>query len=226
MSWPGGSLAPGRASCREVAEVVALVTAGAPRWTDPLTAALREIEAAAAAAFPENIFWDTELLAASLVRTGESEGAAALAELARRIAGLQALYGESTVIRFRYVHDFLYGFDWAKWIRRGPEGRADVGPFERPFVQHMEQRARELCQLIAEDDRTYPSLPEGQVRNPFPFSREPADEALLLRDLAGRGLVPVEAWDPRAAPRWDRPYADLRIDRARALGLAHEAQGT
>lgn len=226
MTWPGQSLAPGRASCRALAEVVALVTADAPRWAGPLTEALREIEAAAAAAFPDNLFWDAELLAASLVRTGEAEGAPALAELARRIAGLQALYGHSTVIRFRYVHDFLYGYDWAKWIQRGPADRAAVGPFERPFVRHMEQRARELCQLIAEDDRTYPSLPEGQVRNPFPFSREPADEALLLRDLAGRGLIPVEAWDPRAAPRWDRPYADLRVERARALGLAHEAFGT
>lgn len=226
MSWPGRSLEPGRDRGRTVDEVVARVTADAPRWAGLLTDALREIEAAAAAAFPDNIFWDVELLGASLVRAGEAEGAAALGELARRIAGLQALYGQSTVIRFRYVHDFLYGYDWAKWIRREPAGRAGVGPFERPFVQHMEQRARELCQLIADDDRTYPSLPEGQIRNPFAFSREPADEARLLADLAARGEVPVPAWDPRAAPRWDRPYAELRIERAGALGLLREAQET
>lgn len=223
---PGVTLAPGRAAGRDLDEVVALVTHEAPRWAAPLRDALAAIEQSAAAAFPDNIFWDAELLAASLVRTGESDGPAALAELAHRIAGLHATYGRSTAIRFRYVHDFLYGFDWAKWIQRGPATRADVGPFERPFVEHMEQRAGELLCLIAEDDRTYPTLPEGQVRNPFPFSREPADEALLLRDLAARGLVPVEAWDPAAAPRWDRPYADLRIERARALGLAHESHET
>ncbi len=226
MIAPGRSLAPGRAASRDADEVVALVTRDAPRWAAPLRDALAEIESAAAAAFPDNIFWDAELLAASLVRTGEAEGAAALAALARQIAALHAAYGRSTAIRFRYVHDFLYGFDWAKWIRRDPAERADVGPFERPFVEHMEQRADELLRLIAEDDRTYPTLPEGQVRNPFPFSREPADEALLLRDLAARGLVPVEAWDPDAAPRWDRPWAEIRVERARALGIAHESQET
>lgn len=220
MSWPGRSLAPGRARSRTVDEVVALVDAG--EWAAPLTAALREITGAAMAAFPDNIFWDVEFLAVSLVRSGQAEGAPAIAELAGRIAALQALYGQSTTIRFRYVHDFLYGFDWAKWVQREPEGRALVGPFERSFLVHMEQRARELCELIDADDTKYPSLPEGQVRNPFPFSREPADEALLLRDLAAAGLVPVEAWDPAATPVWDRPYADLRVARAQALGVMLE----
>lgn len=215
MSWPGQSLAPGRTESRPVEAVVALV-AGARPEASVLTAALREIEVAAAAAFPGNIFWDLELLAASLLGAGPGETSAR----ARQIAGLQALYGQNTVIRFRYVHDFLYGYDWAKWVQREPATRAGVGPFAPAFIDHQERRARELELLIAEDDERYPSLPEGQVRNPFPFSREPADEALLLRDLAAARLVPVEAWDPAAAPRWDRPFADLRAERARALGLA------
>lgn len=214
MSWPGLSLAPGCTTCRGVDEVVALVAAGSPAAAE-LTAALREIEAAAAAAFPGNIFWDCELLAAELLRAGPGE----IAAQARQIADLQALYGHNTVIRFRYVHDFLYGYDWAKWVQREPGARADTGPFAPAFIDHQERRARELEQLIAADDAHYPSLPEGQVRNPFPFSREPEAEVLLLRDLAAGGLLPVEAWDAAARPRWDRPYADLRVERAAALGL-------
>jgi hypothetical protein len=214
MSWPGRSLAPGRRHSRSADEVAAQVAGGAPAAAE-LTATLREIEAAAAAAFPGNIFWDTELLAAELLRAGPGE----IAAQGRRIAGLQALYGHNTAIRFRYVHDFLYGYDWAKWIQREPEERAGVGPFAPAFIDHQERRARELEQLIAADDAVYPSLPEGQVRNPFPFSREPEAEALLLADLAAGGLLPVEAWDPAASPRWDRPYADLRVERAAALGL-------
>lgn len=215
MSWPGRSLAPGREASRAVEEVVALVRAEGAAAAE-LTAALREIEEAAAAAFPDNIFWDLELLAAALLTAGPGETRAQ----GRRIAGLQACYGHNTVIRFRYVHDFLYGYDWAKWVQREPGERADVGPFAPAFIDHQERRAHELEQLIAVDDAVYPTLPEGQVRNPFPFSREPAAEALLLGELAASGLVPVAAWDPTAAPRWDRPFADLRVERARALGLA------
>lgn len=218
MGWPGQSLAPGRTRSRSVEEVVALVAAESASATE-LTATLREIEAAAAAAFPNNLFWDLELLAATLLRAGPGE----ITAQGRRIAGLQVLYGQSTAIRFRYVHDFLYGYDWAKWIQREPATRAGVGPFAPAFIDHQERRARELEQLIAADDARYPSLPEGQVRNPFPFSREPEAEDQLLRDLAAAHLLPVEAWDPAATPRWDRPFADLRVERARALGLALEA---
>lgn len=217
MSWPGQSLAPGCTRCRSVDEVVALVAGGSPAEAE-LAAVLREIEAASAAAFPGNIFWDLELLAAELLAAGSGE----IAAQGRRIAGLQALYGHNTVIRFRYVHDFLYGYDWAKWVQREPDERAGVGPFAPAFIDHQERRARELEQLIAADDAHYPTLPEGQVRNPFPFSREPEAEALLLRDLAAGGLLPVEAWDAAARPRWDRPYADLRVERAAALGLLLE----
>lgn len=213
MSWPGLSLSPAGGRSRPVEAVVAAVAPAGP-LADALTAGLRQIEAAAKAAFPDNLFWDVEFLAASLVRAG-----AEMTALARRIAGLQALYGQQTVIRFRYVHDFLYGYDWAKWVQRDAAGRQAVGPFAPAFIAHQERRARELERLIAADDEVYPSLPEGQVRNPFPFSREPDAEALLLRDLAARRLLPVEAWDPGARPEWDRPFADLRVERARALGL-------
>ena len=58
---------------------------------------------------------------------------------------------------------------------------------------------------------------ESQLR--FGFSREPEDELRLFRDLAARGLLPVEAWRLETAPTWDRPFTDLRAERARVLGL-------
>lgn len=220
MKWAQRSLAPGRDLSRSPAEVAALLGPRVSGLRAAVRSALAEIEVAVEAAFPANIFWDLESTAASLVRAGEGGGERALVALGRRLAALQALYGQGTTIRFRYVHDFVYGFDWAKWVRREPEARAGVGPLDEPFLEHMERRAGELRRLIEEDDDTYPRLPEGQARNPFGFSREPEAESLLMRDLAGRGLVPVEAWELEARPVWDRPYADLRAERARELGLA------
>lgn len=222
--WAPRSLAPGREASLPARAVVEQVAAAddPPALVDALAQALREVSLAAASAFPENLFWDAELLAASLLRAGRADGPACVAELGGRVARLQVLYGRGTAINFRYVHDFLYGYDWAKWISRDPPARADAGPFDREFLIHMDRRAHELLALIAENDERYPTLPEGQIRNPFPFSREPPAEALLLQDLAARGLVPVEAWDQDAAPRWDRPWADLRAERAQALGLGCE----
>ncbi len=221
LRWTQRSLAPGRGLSRSPVEVAALLGTSALRAA--VTSALLEIAAAVDAAFPGNIFWDLESTAATLVRAGEGGGERALVALGRRLAALQGLYGQATTIRFRYVHDFVYGFDWAKWVRREPTARAGVGPLDEPFLDHMERRAEELRRLIEDDDDTYPRLPAGQARNPFGFSREPAAECLLMQDLAGHGLIPVEAWDLEARPQWDRPYADLRAERARELGLPTRA---
>ncbi|MCA9707587.1 MAG: aldo/keto reductase [Myxococcales bacterium] len=137
-----------------------------------------------------------------------------------QIAALQDLFGQGTAIRFRYVHDFVYGFDWAKWVARDPAARASVGPFEPPFLAFMLERGHQLLQLIADGrDRKYPPLPDDRPRNPFGFSREPEAEIALHQSLAADGLLPVEAWRVDAQPRWDRPYAELRRQRALALGL-------
>jgi hypothetical protein len=67
---------------------------------------------------------------------------------------------------------------------------------------------------------TYPTLRDERPRNPFPFSREPDAELALHRALAASGEIPVEAWRADARPQWRRDYAELRIARARELGLA------
>ncbi|HJL28119.1 MAG TPA: hypothetical protein RMG45_33080, partial [Polyangiaceae bacterium LLY-WYZ-15_(1-7)] len=171
-------------------------------------------------AFPGNLFWDFDALAAATAaaaREGDAERAAA--EVTARtalIASLQQLFGRRTAIHFRYVHDFMYGFDWAKWVRREPEARRAVGPFEPAFLEYMWRRGHELLALIANDDEKYPKLATGHPRNPFGFSREPEEEERLFRDLAARDLIPVRAWERHPAPVWDRPYQEARAERAAA----------
>ncbi len=176
--------------------------------------------------FPENLFWDFDFLAAAVLREAVAAAArdASAAALVRarfeQIVRLHEIYGRHTPIRFRYVHDFTYGYDWAKWVRRGEPARARVGPFEGPFLGHMERRGGELLELIAGDDQTYPTLTDSRPRNPFGFSREPGPEALLHGELARLGQLPIEAWRVDAQPDPRPDYTAIRADRALALGLA------
>ncbi|MEM1417603.1 MAG: ferrochelatase, partial [Myxococcota bacterium] len=117
-------------------------------------------------------------------------------------------------------HDFLYAFDWSKWVREAPEERAAIGPFDRPFLERMVTRGRELVALIEARDLKYGPIPAGVDRNPFSFSRTPVDEARLWKDLAAVDGLPAKAWDPDAIPEWERDFYALREARARALGLA------
>ena len=169
-------------------------------------------------AFPRNLLWDLDRLVARQAEL-QREGADAEA-LLLRIAKLQHLFGERGPIRFRYVHDFVYGFDWARWVAKAPAERAAVGPYDPPFVERMHRRAGELVGAIATGtDATYPPLPDGRIRNPFGFSREPDDEIALHRALAAAGALPVEAWRIDAVARWDVDFEALRRDQAPARGL-------
>lgn len=169
-------------------------------------------------AFPENLFWDLDRLAASLLSAGSDP--AAITEHAARLVRVQHVFGRHTPVAFRYVHDFSYGFDWAKWVAKDPAARGTAPPFATVFVEAMIARGHELHALIAEgSDAKYPPLPGGEARNPFGFSREPPAEARLMRHLAEHDLLPVRAWDDAHVPRWDRPYAALRRQAAHALGV-------
>lgn len=170
--------------------------------------------------FPENIFWDLDHLAAALLRaTRLPDGETRVARLAERIVDLHRSFGRHSPIRFRYAHDFVYGFDWARWVARDAEGRATIAPFDVSFLAHMRERGREIAQAIRHGHARYPALPEGAWRNPFEFSREPEHEIALHRDLAARDAIPVAAWRANAAPNWRAESTSLRVERARALGL-------
>ncbi len=177
-------------------------------------------------AFPGNLLWDLDHLVVSVLRNARSSPTPTqtASTAFSRIATLQDLFGGHTTIRFRYVHDFVYGFDWAKWVGRAPQTRAGIGPFDSIFIEAMLTRGDELLQAIEEgDDARYPPLPPDRPRNAFGFSREPDAELALMRHLAGADLLPVRAWEADARPRWDRPYARLRNEAARQLALYGEA---
>lgn len=172
--------------------------------------------------FPDNVLWDLDHLAASVLRDASDDPSAAAERVQTAFAEvleLHALFGCGSPIRFRYVHDFAYGFDWAKWVRRDAAARSGVGPFDLAFLRSLRQRGHELLALIEQDDEVYPRLRTRGARNPFAFSREPEEELSLYRDLAAQGLIPVRAWTFDEPPVWDRSFAEEREARARALGL-------
>ena len=202
------------------------------RLSAPLAVGLCALARAQLEAFPANLFWDFDLIAAAIVAEARalapSAAIACVEDRFARMTRLQALYGRETTINFSYVHDFVYGFDWAKWVAREPSLHADVpGPFSLRFLVYMERRGHELLALIAADDREYPSLPDDQVRNPFAFSREPEAEVRLHRELARRDLIPVPGWRGDYGccdwtRRWRVPFRDRRDAVAAELGLLLE----
>jgi hypothetical protein len=182
---------------------------------------LAKVGAAQVESFPDNLFWDFDAFAASVYAQAEraDDPILLLDEVCGIACRLMALFGALSPIRFRYVHDFMYGFDWARWVARDPDGRAAVGPYDMPFLRYVFRRGHELVDLIHVDDAKYGRLEDGEHRNPFGFSREPDGERLLFEDLARRDLVPVPAWESTGRAMWDRPFAELREARAKALGL-------
>lgn len=217
---PRLSLAPGRA---RATSLESLVDDLGEDLEGPVREALAQglvaIAQAQLRSFPENLLWDLDALAASLAESGRAGGVGGLRQAAKRMVDLEDLFGGHTTINFRYAHDFLYGFDWAKWVARDPRGRGRIGPFDGPFLEALFARGRELLSLIDQDDQKYPRLPSGVRRNPFPFSREPEDELRLHRSLAAARLLPVESWSKEARPDWNRAYIQLREREAARLGL-------
>ncbi len=167
--------------------------------------------------FPQNIYWDFDYLAGVFWRAPSIVG---MGETGEKIVQLQALFGVHSPIRFCYVHDFTYGYDWARWVRKAPQARQNYSPYDRVFLDYMLQRGQEILAAIAANDPIYPQLDPAQYRNRFAFSRAPADETRLLTDLARSNTIPIQAWRFDAVPEWRLPYADLRCRRARELGIA------
>lgn len=221
---PLRSLAPGRPRAHTLVEILEQPLATAPPelaqvFADGTAAFVR----AQLDAFPDNLLWDLDLPLSIWWRTAVAAddpigSARLLLELATE---LQHLFGRETVLGFRYTHDFVYGFDWAKWVARDPTARASVGPFDLAFLEAMRTRAHELFAIVgAGGDEQYPAVAQASGRNPFPFSREPAAELAIHRALAAAGQIPVPAWRTEADVDWSRPWARLREQVAARLGHA------
>ncbi|WP_437590165.1 ferrochelatase [Sorangium sp. So ce1000] len=178
---------------------------------------LGEVICAVADNFPDNIFWDLDYLACCLWQAGS---APAIGDFARRVVSLCLGFGNKSKLRFRYAHDFLYGYDWARWVMRKPDERAGVGPFDVAFFDYLDGRQRALVELVASNDRKYSQLNGREYRNPFSFIREPHEESQLHCLLAQVDLIPLKAWRLDGERRWDLPFTDLRAKLADRLGLS------
>lgn len=217
------SLAPSRSCPASLCELAdAVLPADAP--ASHVEAFGRCLYGAASAQlrhFPRTLFWDFDYFASSLWDdAGNSDDPESYLRRAQALLErLYGLFGEPGPIRFRYAHDFMYGFDWAKWVKRRRRERAGIGPFHRAFLEYVVERGEQLLALIEADDATYPRLREARFRNPFRFARSPEQELALYRDLAARDLLPIKGWQRDECARWDRPYEQLRMSRARALGI-------
>lgn len=216
----GLTLDPNRSIATPLTELVPSLADS--RQAPHLAATALAVAEAQLEAFPENLFWDFDFYLASIHSRAASLGdyAGELQAVTAVTVDLMRIYGQQSVIRFRYVHDFMYGFDWARWVRRDPETRASVKPFDIEFLRQSERRGHDIQALIEADDRWYPQLSDGAVRNPFPFSREPEQELRLYRLLADRNAIPVQAWRVDAAPDAGRDFDELREDVANLLGLS------
>ena len=128
-------------------------------------------------------------------------------------------------INFRYVHDFMYGFDWARWVSHEQETRQGIGPFDQTYLYHVEERRGELVECIADHDAQFGFAADGVHHNPFRFSREPADERRLHEALAGDNVIPVQAWRFDSTCDWARPYTQIREQYAQKLGIPVRPQG-
>ncbi len=171
--------------------------------------------------FPQNIFQDLDLIAAEIYR-GAMKAPQPLTHLEEQIAvlvRLQRLYGCKSSLNFQYVHDFTYGFDWIKWAAKQPRTQKTGSPFQLDFLYYLERRAGEIETLIQQNDEKYPKLSSGKARNPFGFSREPADEILLHETLARERAIPIEAWAVDGHISADFQLYENRRIKAQALKL-------
>lgn len=172
--------------------------------------------------FPANIFWDCDFMASSILRQAVAMGDEAVAFLkifTNKMVSLSKLFGVNQEIRFCYVHDFMYGFEWARWVQKEPQTRAKIEPFSLIFLDYLLAKGRELIHRISlEQPRNYKLCNSG-FRNPFPFSREPEDEYRLLTSLASQGLIPVAAWKWNTQPVWNHPFQEIRQQLALQLHI-------
>ncbi|MEH1927781.1 hypothetical protein [Nostoc sp.] len=172
--------------------------------------------------FPENIFWDFDFLVSSMLRQAlvADEGAIPfLTVFGEKMVSLTEMFGNKTEMRFRYVHDFMYGFDWARWVQKEPHKRAHIEPFSLVFLDYLLVKGKELLQRISHGQVTSYKLCDTGYRNPFTFSREPKDEYRLLTYLAEEQLIPVAVWNWNASPVWNKPFQEMRQQLALKLDI-------
>jgi hypothetical protein len=177
--------------------------------------------------YPENIYWDMDFLFCHVYRQltekkNYSEKQTWLKELGSRVKHIMEIFGSQSKIQFRYIHDFLYGFDWCKWNRKLEETGEEVeyNPFGEEFLSYIENRGLEIQKMIENNDKNYVPMESGKYRNPFVFKRETEQEIAILSNLALTGDIPIFAWKSDAKFNSKKDYSLIRKERAIQLGIA------
>jgi len=175
--------------------------------------------------FPGNLFYDLDYFLWSIVRTSKEEEFVFQNELQKKKDLIQKIFttfGIHSKIKFQYAHDFLYGYDWCKWVREKQLGEKDITPFGYPFLLYILGRGKDMLQLVESDSLEYPSLEANSksFRNPFLFQRSPSQEALVMRSLASEGKLPVLGWDLDFTPAPEVDFLKIRFERAQDLGIS------
>ncbi len=171
--------------------------------------------------FPENIFWDFDFMVFSMFKQALLANSPEnfLEYFGNKIVSLIELFGAKSIIKFRYIHDFMYGFDWAKWVQKDPLNRAHIQPFDLIFLDYLLLKGRQIIQQISLNQLPHYKLSETGYRNPFSFSREIDDEYLLLTSLAKKELIPVPAWHPHIQPIWNKAFQYEREELSLKLNI-------
>ncbi len=209
------SLNPNRnliTSFREIGDLIAENTCDL-QVIDCLCQTLEKIICSQLKNFPENIFWDFDLMIFNMLNqafVAEDGAIIFLESFGRKIVLLMDMFGCQGEIRFRYVHDFMYGFDWARWVKKDPENRSNIKPFSLIFLDYLLAKGQEMLRLISINDKRYYHISSHSFRNAFCFPRDPKDESRLLTYLADYGLIPVNAWNWNAEPIWNQPFDEIR----------------
>jgi hypothetical protein len=197
-----------------------------PKIITSITDAMELIVDAQLSNFPENIYWDFDFMVHNILNQAlvAKEGAFYFLDtFADKIVSLMNLFGIKKQIHFRYVHDFMYGFEWAKWVQKDPYARSNTEPFGIIFLDYILNRGQEMIQLINLNDSKYHQLTDSVYRNPFPFSREPECECRLLSYMAEEELIPVPAWDWNARPMWNKPFQQIRQELSIQLDIPKQS---
>jgi hypothetical protein len=172
--------------------------------------------------FPDNIFWDFDFMVSGMLRQAlaEKDGAIAyLEKFADKMVSLNEIFGIQGEIKFRYVHDFIYGFDWARWVQRNLKTLGYVEPFSLVILDYLLNRSDEIALRIHQNHCQHYKLCVKGYRNAFGFSREPENEYRLLTNLAQKRLIPVPAWSWYGVPTWNQPFDNLRQEVALELNI-------
>ncbi|MEL6457219.1 MAG: hypothetical protein AAFQ91_03045 [Cyanobacteria bacterium J06621_15] len=177
--------------------------------------------------FPENIFWDFDFVVSCMLNQAllADYSTDVLEDFSNKIVLLMNMFGRESEIRFRYIHDFTYGFDWVRWVKKKPSQRANTEPFCFDFLDDLLCKGEEILQRIKKDDVDYPQISHKRYRNPFGFSREPEDERRLLSYLAARECIPVPAWEWNTVTVWDKPFYQIREDASKQLNIRKKGIG-